>query len=131
MKKLLTLLLITVLILCSCTPTGKPENTSDRMYGLGMAALEIVDDYLDGKRNLEVTYDDFQIKADEISQHQVVSTYTNDSNILREAVLLSYELFNTKSTIRYQDAPEELKATDLDVLEQRNRLAESLGEKAR
>ena len=136
MKKLLLLLVATMLcliLIVGCASQNKPDKTSDRMYGLGLTALEIIDEYLDGKTSLENAMENFSSIADDIGDQYENSKreagvealggtdYANDSSISMEVVFLDYRLMERSYGT----------GTDSEILEYRNRLAENLNKSNR
>lgn len=119
-----------VLSLCGCgKSSGKPENTSDGMYEIGLSALETTNDYLentidlDSAKNLmdaSLRASEAQIKSDEdeVGDTLYGTEYSNDSFISNKIVLINYELFAKQSG----------RGTDKKIAEYRDELAELLNE---
>jgi len=150
-KLVFILLFILILVAVGCEDEERmPPNTSPRMYGLGIAALEIVDDFLDGKINADTAHQLFKAKNSEINEQYKQATLTsesdtligtdkqNDARISSKTGQIDYLLFD-RSMFRpslYENASEDdppppLMATDEKITESRNELAALLWEKPR
>ena len=134
MNKLVLITTALCLVLVTgCGSRSKPDNTSDRMYGLGLTALEIIDEYLDGKISLENAMDRFSVTSDDIDDQYdnslreagvevlVGTDYANDSFINHYAGMLDYSLMKRSQG----------NGTDSEILEFRNSLAEKLNKSNR
>jgi hypothetical protein len=110
------------------------------MYGLGIAALEIVDEFLDGRVDIVTTLDLYRAKLKEIDEQMenairetgsetlVGTGYSNDGLIRSWAAILDYSLFSRSMNLF---SPDSTTGTNSDITEQRNKLALRLGENAR
>ena len=137
MKKLLILQAILIVFLCSCESDSdnKPRNTSDRMYGLGLAAIDIVDDFLNGKTNITITRERFSEKLSEIEEQYVNSQKETDSETLASTkysndalIKFSAGMLDLSLSYRLQNTVSESKlGTDSGITERRNDLAKRLG----
>ncbi|MDR1246093.1 MAG: hypothetical protein LBK57_03595 [Clostridiales Family XIII bacterium] len=128
----LLMCVVPVLLFSACNNYGKkPENTSDRMYELGILALETIDDYLDGKIEIE--------EADKLLE-QIDSSATSqresDLKTLDSETLVGTEYANDDLIESYiyfaQHAVSEriwISGTKKDIIESRNDLADRLNEK--
>ena len=133
MKRLSFLLTIAILLisLCSCGRV-KPENTSDAMYQIGLNALAVADEYIDGK----ITADEALSRLEEIDEladaqyerwcedfgtETLAGTkYANDFGI-------SFDISRLK--LKFSNIGSFYNATALsDIVEVRDELAETLGE---
>jgi len=136
MKKLLILFCI-IVFASSCEDTPeKPRNTSDRMYGLGITALEIIDDFLDGNADISTTLVLYRYKYQEIdeqaengrketgSETLVGTEYSNDGLIRSWAAVLEYSLSERSKNLF---GPNSKTGTDSELTELRNKLAIRLG----
>lgn len=136
MKKtttLLTIILILALLLAGCGSGSKPDDTSDKMYELGVAALEAADEFLDGsldgdealKRiaaaSTSASYQYEKEKEETGSETLFGTEYSNDYYIW------SYIGFLESKLSRKVDGV----GTSNDVIETRNTLAEHLNERKR
>lgn len=138
MKKVISITLALIMLAClySCGKSGneqkqKPGKTSDAMYQIGLNALSVVDDYIGGKitgKEADGRIDEFydQAKAQYekdlkyVGEDSLIGTdYYNDSRIEHEICMLSLEV---GSASRGSSAMS-------DVMEHRDSLAETLGEK--
>ena len=136
MRKFFSFLLVFG-IFCSATACGGasggiPDNMSEKMYEIGLAALEIADEYFDGGIDLETarkridasfTSADSQYKKDqeEVGDSLIGTKYSNDYFIHHELTMLSYELL----------AKSHGTGTNKDITSARNDLAKHLNEKSR
>lgn len=114
---------------CSGEEKGKPDKTSDRMYKLGIAALEAADEYLDGnidgdeaEDRLDNTYmyAGFQIESDkeELGSDTLFGTkFANDELIYHDILLLQRTIFEKNHGT----------GTKSDIVDMRNSLAKRLG----
>lgn len=110
-----------------------PDKTSESVYKFGMAALETVDEYLDGiidadtaLERLGRAYDSscYSIKSTEDSldvETLVGTNYSNDMNISHNISMISHDLL-------FKDIGT---STTKEVVASRNNLAKSLNQKMR
>lgn len=106
---------------------------SDKMITLGIAALETVDDYLDGKITLEEASSrmsgtkfsaEYQSDRDldELNADTVIGTkYSDNSSIDHHIFFLDYRLFEIESGV----------GTKAELIDERNELADLLHKKKR
>lgn len=123
MKKISVTLIETVLILllCACGNKGtKPENTSDKMYDIGLSALETTNEYLDNTIDLDSAREqiesslrasDRQIELDkeEVGDTLYGTEYSNDWFIHSKILLINSELIQKQNGTGTNRAIEELK----------------------
>jgi hypothetical protein len=117
---------------CDSSPV-KPEKTSDRVYGIGLRALEVADNFLDGKidaKEAESSVLNARNEADkEVEQEKKALGVDNltQTDVWRDYYIafdlsgLYYDLSNSK----YESG------STADVLKSRNSLAKTLGVKER
>lgn len=133
-RKLLAFFVTLALLLSGCGDgSGIPKDTSEKMYELGIAALEAVDEYLDNKLDIENAKErldntkfwvDVQLEDDmeELDVDVLFGTkYANDSKISHNIVMIS----NALSKKSYGTG------TTSKIVEHRNSLAEVLNKKSR
>ena len=131
MKRIISIALIFVLALtlCSC---GKPEKTSDAMYQIGLNALTMTDEYIEGKitgTEAKERIDEFysqskalieQERKDAGSDYLFGTDYSNDESIESQLSLLSLAISGANDGIR----------TMSDIRKYRDALAEDIGKKS-
>ena len=122
MKKLITVFFIAFLVVFLCSCGGKPENTSDAMYQIGINALGLADKYINGEITADEAYErieEFNKQADTQAEKNNLEEYKNDESISHRISMLSSEILFSKSGT----------AAMSDVMEERDKLAETLGKK--
>ena len=129
MKRIVSVILafLFVFALCSC---GKPEETSDAMYQIGINALSVADDYIGGKIMNDETKErlhEFMEQADkqyeaeckEVGSDTLIGTeYSNDAIIQ----LSISSLYFSVSSAGYGSTPMS------EIIDRRDSLAKYLGE---
>lgn len=107
---------------------GSKTKVSNKAQSVGKSAIEVVDQYLDG----DLDYDDVSDQLDELSEEldytsedsdKDKDTHFGDSSVQSDIVLLGSEIF--------QDHFEGTSDTYDDIVDKRNELAETIGEKKR
>ena len=136
MKRIIVFVCVAFALLCifGCSAKeSEPENVSSKMYEIGIAALETVDEYLDYNIDIAETYDrisassraaanQYEKDKEEIGEETLTgSEFANDYFINHNILMLSYELMTKKHGT----------GTNKEIVEKRNDLAEWLGEKTR
>ena len=129
MKKIVTLLLIILLLtLCSCG--GKPTKMSEGMYQIGLNALDVADQYINGKLTGNRAYDrleDLYEQAKEEEKYNreklgvatlVGTEYAHDTFVTSDILILQLVI----GRVDYGSA------TLSDVIEARDELADTLGQ---
>ena len=89
-KKICVFLIVTMSILTGCS-NEPPEGTSQEMYNIGLEALEILDDYIDGKMSVDTCdrkIDDLYEESEKILE-QTGSDYPNDEIIHEDLLMIS------------------------------------------
>ena len=115
----IAILAVIAIIIFVATQSGggsRPANIGDRIYGLGVAAVEAVDEYLDGRISVSAAEDRVRNSYNGIQNH-VGDLTPQEVGVSTRTLTLSMELMDRRHG----------RVADEDVLEARNRLAESLG----
>lgn len=140
MKKVITILLSVVLLVLSLpgcsSKKGPPEDVSEQMYELGVAAMEICDDFLDG--NID------EAEAKEKIQEYLDDAERYNNNKLAELGVSSYYGINYQyykdslvqgriSSLYHDFSLREIAGTPTKerITEDRNELAQDLNKKIR
>lgn len=119
--------LLPIIMLCACIISlfvgcsGKPSGMSEAYYNYGKRALEIVDGYLDLKKTASEAYDELK-ELDRIEETLQEPTGV-DSSVSVYVLCLNVDLLSVSSGYGTADYD--------DVLEGRNNLAKTIGEKLR
>lgn len=126
-------MLVMIFLLSGCGDTEKkPDGMSDRVYDLGIAALETTDDFLNGDieadeaaRKLVTALTSIQseiaIHEEEIGGALVGTDYWQESLVESRITLIQFRISEKNSG----------RGSNKDVIQQRNSLAELLNEKKR
>ena len=121
MKKTIGLLLVCVLLLSGCgnRDSGQqPQGMNSKVYQWGTEALQIADNYLDGRTPI----DDAMDKLDEVYENLFDGNF--DSDVDRAVVTAVSRVNNELYAVSIDNDPD-------DLLLERNRLANALGKEAR
>ncbi|MBQ8331156.1 MAG: hypothetical protein IJX94_01485 [Clostridia bacterium] len=129
MKRLFFLFTIALLLVSLCSCGGKPENTSDAMYQIGLNALSVADEYINGKitadeahsrlKDIEELADaQYERWCEEFGTETLVGTkYENDSGIYFEIAILELKIMGAKHSFDTTPLSEIIEARD-DLEEQ-------------
>lgn len=129
---ILFFIIIVIFLLSHCCD-GIPRKTSEKMYELGVAALETADDFIDGEiagaeaeRRLKNNYNEaelqYKIQCEELDTDTLVGTeYKNDTFIESDILFLKWAVRDKVDGT----------GTEEDVISKRNDLAKSLGKRKR
>ncbi|MDR0889900.1 MAG: hypothetical protein LBM28_04540 [Oscillospiraceae bacterium] len=132
MKKRFLLLVVVLLVFLSSCTGEKPEDMSEEMYNIGLAALETVDEYFDGIITLEEAR--YRLEGSEDAADRLYDKARKQSGGAIYGTEVEDDFF-VSSCITSIDFHLMMKSygtgTNEDILEYRNDLADALNESKR
>lgn len=120
MKRFLNILVFAILVLFVLTACGKPNDVSPEMYDIGIAVLQIADDYIDYK----IDGDQANIKLSALVE-DAQTIYERNKGTNYGVGDLSIKCYIDRLSSEFHIA--EYKGVPSDIKDARNTLAKSIG----
>ena len=118
------LLALVVFLSCGC---GSKTKASDKAISVAKQAVEVADNYLDGKVSKDIAYDKLNSLYDEMSY---VDNLTDSDPNKTEDFYIQLDTLHLSTSVLLNDINNDSKSYD-EVIKARNDLAEDAGLKAR